>query len=46
MTVTRNVLPPSVTRLKTFISPWQPDTTTRGNIIVVVAFFSPENAKA
>lgn len=46
MTVTRNVLPPSVTRLKTFISPWQPDTTTRGNIIVVVAFFLPENAKA
>ena len=46
MTVTRNVLPPSVTRLKTFLSPWQPDTTTRGNIIVVVAFFLPENAKA
>ena len=46
MTITRNVLPPSVTRLKTFISPWQPDTTTRGNIIVVVAFFLPENAKA
>lgn len=46
MTVTRNVLPPSVTRLKTFISLWQPDTTTRENIIVVVAFFLPENAKA
>lgn len=48
MTLTRNVLPPSVTRLKTFTSPspWQPDNKTGENIIVVVAFFLPETAKA